>query len=82
MNRYRIKGIRNLVFYQLPSYPQFYSELCNMVESQQGTAEHNCSILHSRYDSHRLAAIVGTSRCAHMLSSENSVHMLVTGADS
>ena len=78
--RYKLRGIKNIIFYQLPSYPQFYSELCNMLDSKQGTVtEHTCMVLYSRYDAHRLASVVGAERCAHMLSTEKGVHMLVSG---
>ncbi|XP_033647113.1 digestive organ expansion factor homolog isoform X2 [Asterias rubens] len=80
--RYKLKGIRNIVFYQLPTYPKFYSEICNMVESRQTTVEHNCSIVYTRYDAQKLAGVVGSSRCGHMLSSDKDTYMLVTGADS
>ncbi|XP_038075250.1 digestive organ expansion factor homolog [Patiria miniata] len=80
--RYKIKGIHNLIFYQLPSHPQFYSELCNILQAQHGTTEDNCSILYTRYDAQKLAAVVGSNRCGHMLSSDKDVHLLVTGADS
>ncbi|XP_022097909.1 digestive organ expansion factor homolog isoform X2 [Acanthaster planci] len=80
--RLKIKKIHNIIFYQLPSHPQFYSELCNMLQLLQGAAEHNCSILYTHYDAQRLAAVVGSTRCRHMLSSDKDVHLLVTGADS
>lgn len=31
-NRIRIKGIRHLVFYQLPVFPHFYYEICNLMQ--------------------------------------------------
>lgn len=31
-NRIRIKGIRHIVFYQLPNIPHFYYELCNLMQ--------------------------------------------------
>ncbi len=80
--RYKLQGIRNLIFYQLPSYPHYYSELCNMLDSRRRTVtEHTCMVLYSKYDAHRLAAVVGTDRCSHMLSTDKGVHMLVSGED-
>ncbi|XP_072041520.1 U3 small nucleolar RNA-associated protein 25 homolog [Amphiura filiformis] len=80
--RYKLRGITNLIFYQLPSYPHYYSELCNMLDSRRGTVtEHTCMVLYSKYDAHRLAAVVGADRCAHMLSTEKNVHMLVSGEE-
>ncbi|XP_067015268.2 U3 small nucleolar RNA-associated protein 25 homolog [Anabrus simplex] len=83
--RLRIKGIRHIVFYQPPSVPQFYSELCNLMQeanqSRRGGSESNMSVtvLYSKYDALQLAAVVGTDRASRMLSSERDVHMFVTG---
>ena len=30
--RYRIKGIRHVIFYGLPLYPQIYSEIMNLMQ--------------------------------------------------
>ncbi|XP_071511189.1 U3 small nucleolar RNA-associated protein 25 homolog [Diadema antillarum] len=81
--RYKIRGIRHIVFYQLPIYPQFYSELCNMLEKpaaiEGATQEHNCTVLYTKYDAQRLGAVVGMQRNAHMLHAEKDVHMFVSG---
>ncbi|XP_035663958.1 digestive organ expansion factor homolog [Branchiostoma floridae] len=79
--RYRIKGIRSLVFYELPLFPHFYSELCNMLEAggEEGVLDRTCTVLYTKYDAQRLAAVVGASRCGHMITSGKSVHMFVTG---
>ncbi|CAH1262114.1 DIEXF [Branchiostoma lanceolatum] len=79
--RYRIKGIRSLVFYELPLFPHFYSELCNMLETggEEGVSDRTCTVMYTKYDAQRLAAVVGASRCGHMITSSKSVHMFVTG---
>ncbi|KAL5008092.1 hypothetical protein ScPMuIL_013673 [Solemya velum] len=83
--RYRIRGIRNLVFYELPHYPHFYSELCNMIldpKKQKETDNLSTTILYSKYDVQKLSQIVGTERASHMINSEKIVHMFVTGENS
>lgn len=30
--RLRVKGVRHVVFYQPPTYPHFYSEICNLMQ--------------------------------------------------
>lgn len=30
--RRKIRGIRHLIFYQLPTFPHFYSEMCNLIQ--------------------------------------------------
>ncbi|XP_030413468.1 digestive organ expansion factor homolog [Gopherus evgoodei] len=79
--RYLIKGIRNLIFYELPTYPHFYSEVCNMLMARASGEEATwtCTILYSKYDAQKLAAVVGVDRAAQMLQSEKNVHLFVTG---
>ncbi|XP_024133669.1 digestive organ expansion factor [Oryzias melastigma] len=81
--RYTIKGIQNLIFYGLPSFPHFYSEVCNMLaEGGQGeAASWTCTALYSRYDAQRLAAITGSQRAGQMLHSNKTVHLFITGED-
>ena len=80
-HRYTIKGIRNLIFYELPTYPHFYSEVCNMLRatSRGEEATWTCTVLYSKYDAQRLAAVVGVERAAVMLQSPKNVHLFVTG---
>uniref|UniRef100_A0A183VEG9 U3 small nucleolar RNA-associated protein 25 homolog n=1 Tax=Toxocara canis TaxID=6265 RepID=A0A183VEG9_TOXCA len=54
--RYRIKGIRSLLFYQPPSQPRFYHELINMVTHNERVL---VRILHTKFDSIRMANIFG-----------------------
>ncbi|XP_003800552.1 digestive organ expansion factor homolog [Otolemur garnettii] len=79
--RYTIKGIRNLIFYELPTYPHFYSEICNMLRATNKGEEATwtCTVLYSKYDAQRLAAVVGVERAAQMLQSKKNVHLFVTG---
>ncbi|XP_061334791.1 U3 small nucleolar RNA-associated protein 25 homolog isoform X2 [Pezoporus flaviventris] len=79
--RYTIKGIRNLIFYELPTYSHFYSEICNMMKAtgNGGDATWTCTVLYSKYDAQKLAAVVGIERAAQMLQSKKNVHLFVTG---
>ncbi|XP_064159609.1 U3 small nucleolar RNA-associated protein 25 homolog [Anguilla rostrata] len=81
--RYRIKGIHNLIFYGLPTYAHFYSEVCNMLQAGASGEEASwtCTALYSRYDAQRLAAVAGADRAALMLRSQKAVHLFVTGED-
>ncbi|KAL1262816.1 hypothetical protein QQF64_005555 [Cirrhinus molitorella] len=83
--RYTIKGIHNLIFYGLPTYPHFYSEVCNMLQAgvREGSdfASFTCTALYSKYDMHRLAAITGADRTAQMLQSNKTVHLFITGEE-
>ncbi|XP_065606711.1 U3 small nucleolar RNA-associated protein 25 homolog [Cyrtonyx montezumae] len=79
--RYTIKGIRNLIFYELPTYSHFYNEICNMMKATDSGADATwtCTVLYSKYDAQKLAAVVGIDRTAQMLQSKKSVHLFVTG---
>ncbi|NXQ75527.1 DIEXF factor, partial [Quiscalus mexicanus] len=79
--RYTIKGIRNLIFYELPTYSHFYSEICNMLKATDSgvDATWTCTVLYSKYDAQKLAAVVGIDRTAQMLQSKKNVHLFVTG---
>ncbi|XP_061481301.1 U3 small nucleolar RNA-associated protein 25 homolog isoform X2 [Rhineura floridana] len=79
--RYSIRGIKNLIFYELPTYPHFYSEICNMMKLA-GSGEEatlTCTVLYSKYDAQKMAAVVGVDRAAQMLQSSKNVHLFVTG---
>ncbi|CAH1792944.1 unnamed protein product [Owenia fusiformis] len=80
--RYRIRGIKHLICYELPRYPHFYSEISNFLKDprkRQNDSDLSCTVIYSKYDMHRLAGIVGTERASHMIKSDKNVHMFVTG---
>nr|XP_046269149.1 U3 small nucleolar RNA-associated protein 25 homolog [Scatophagus argus] len=81
--RYTIKGIQNLIFYGLPSFPHFYSEVCNMLaaDGRGEEASWTCTALYSRYDAHKLAAITGAQRAGQMLHSSKTAHLFITGGE-
>jgi len=85
--RLNIKGIQHIIFYQLPTYPHFYSELSNLLQESyqnkkyRGDSSQTCTILFSAYDAHRLSGVVGSERASQMLISDSSVHLLVSGED-
>ena len=84
-HRYKIKGIRHLIFYELPNYPHFYSELINLMHiSMQGKkffgdySSMSCTVIYNKFDALQLSAIVGHQKAGQMLRSPTSVHMFVT----
>ncbi|XP_054263815.1 U3 small nucleolar RNA-associated protein 25 homolog [Macrosteles quadrilineatus] len=79
--RIRLKGIRHIVFYQPPTIPHFYSELCNLMQTDKDVGEGSLSVsvMYTRYDAPQLAAIVGSDRTSRMLTSDRPVHMFMTG---
>ena len=57
--RFRLKGIRHLIFYQPPTFGWMFSELCNLLQKSfqnpRGGTETNMSItvIYSKYDIQR-----------------------------
>lgn len=74
-HRYKIRGIRNIVFYALPMYEEFYSEMVNMADTTDGNA---VSYFVSPFDRLVLERVVGPARCRRMLRSAKRSHLLVT----
>ncbi|XP_015118228.1 digestive organ expansion factor homolog [Diachasma alloeum] len=83
--RIRVKGIRHLIFFAPPTFPRFYSEMCNLMheanQNPKAGTENNMTVtvLYCKYDAMQLAGIVGTERAGKMIGSDKSVHMLMTG---
>uniref|UniRef100_A0A1Q3F043 U3 small nucleolar RNA-associated protein 25 homolog n=1 Tax=Culex tarsalis TaxID=7177 RepID=A0A1Q3F043_CULTA len=83
--RPRIKGIRHLVFYQLPQFPQFYPEMINLMADEyqnkrDGVDPSSMTVtaLYTRYDLLRLSAVVGTQQAAKLAGSARAAHTFTT----
>ena len=66
-----------MVFYSLPEYAHFYSEIANMLDcsdSQEGGTV-SCLVLFTQYERMALERIVGKTRCDHMMSSKKATFM-------
>jgi U3 small nucleolar RNA-associated protein 25 len=73
-NRFRLRGIRHLIFFAPPEYPQFFPELVNLLE--EGEALPTCLVLFTRYDAMSLQRIVGEKRADKMIKSKDSTFVL------
>ena len=85
--RFAVKGIRHLIFFQPPQYPQFFSELCNYLQPafqnrKGGGSEGNMTItvLYNKYDAQRLAGALGSERAGQIVKAEKKVHVFVAGS--
>ncbi|KIP06809.1 hypothetical protein PHLGIDRAFT_72178 [Phlebiopsis gigantea 11061_1 CR5-6] len=60
--RYKIRGIRNLIFYAPPDHPQFYTEFLSYPFLDEGVEapDVTCRTLYSRYDYMKLERIAGS----------------------
>eukprot|EP00981_Chlorochromonas_danica_P005477 scaffold1110_cov182-Ochromonas_danica.AAC.4 len=85
--RFRMRGVKSIVFYSLPEYPHFYPELVNSmsvaksqdeVEDVEGLLTNNSDdmlsslVLTSKLEKLALERVIGEKRCDHMLSSAKS----------
>ncbi|XP_033731196.1 digestive organ expansion factor homolog [Pecten maximus] len=78
--RFKLRGVRHIVFYELPTYPHYYSELCNMIVDSHSLKDTcTCTTLYTPYDAQKLAEVVGTNRTSIMINSSKTTHMFVTG---
>lgn len=71
-HRYKIRGIKELVFYSLPENAEFYAEITNMME---GLDNPSSLSLFSQFDNLKLERVVGSSRANRLLKSENKTFM-------
>lgn len=67
-HRYKIRGIRNLIFYGPPDHPQFYTEFLSYPFLDEGVdaSDVTCRVLYSKYDWMRLERIAGTAEAAKL----------------
>lgn len=69
--RIRIRGIKSVIWYSPPLFPQLYPEIANWVEEGGSTLT-----LYSQYDIMNLEGIVGRERAEAMVSSERTTHSI------
>ena len=69
--RYKVRGVRNIVFYALPDHPQFYTEFLTFPFLDEGVepSDVTCKALVCKYDRFKLERIVGTSETKNLLKS-------------
>lgn len=67
--RYKIRGIRNLVFYGPPDHPQFYTELLSYPFLDEGVdaEEVSCRVIYSKLDWFRLERIAGSEGAKELI---------------
>ena len=74
----QLRKIRHLIFYSLPTYPHFFSDVCNMYKTG-GQADASCTVLFANQEAYKLSMCVGTERTRHILSAKKNLFMFVTG---
>ena len=73
--RYKIKGIKNIIFYGVPQYPHFYSEMVNLVDKSEGSV---LLLYVDPFDALSLQRILGDVRCKRVLTSKKTHHLFIS----
>ena len=86
--RHKIKGARHVIFFGLPEYSDFYTNVVNMlsnnvrgndnVDDDDGDITRmpmSCLSLCTKFDAHQLGRIVGTTHTERMIKGEKSSYM-------
>lgn len=79
-HRYKIKGIRNIIFYEPPVYAKFYSELvANLIPELQGQkfdasgTQFNSTTLFTNHDTLQLGALIGYKNASKLVKTKKSL---------
>lgn len=79
-HRYRIKGVRRVIFYEPPQFPHFYSEIVKMMSTSlqgkkfvEGEIQFTVTTLFSNHDTLQLGAIVGYSNACRLIQNKKSI---------
>ncbi|KAJ7646964.1 digestive organ expansion factor [Roridomyces roridus] len=67
--RYKIRGIRNFIFYGPPENPGFYTELlaCPFLDDGVEASDVTCRVLYCKYDWFRMERLVGTEAAVELI---------------
>ncbi|BFU19749.1 hypothetical protein EHI8A_162370 [Entamoeba histolytica HM-1:IMSS-B] len=74
-NRFRIKGIQHLLFYEVPTPTHYVAEFINMIPGSVNDA--SVHILYNHMDTSRLRSLVGDERAAYLMTTEQNKHTFV-----
>ncbi|CAA7260732.1 unnamed protein product [Cyclocybe aegerita] len=69
--RYKIRGVRNIVFYGPPDHPQYFTEFLSHPFLDEGVepSDVTCKVLFSKYDRFKLERIMGTEAAVELIKS-------------
>lgn len=83
--RHRIKGVRHLVMYGPPVFPNFYPEMVNLMANENQNRKDGVdpstmtvTVLYTMFDSYYLSEILGTQRASSIIQAPRSVYRFTT----
>lgn len=80
-HRYKIKGIRRIIFYDPPIYSEYYTEMVNMLTpelqgkkfSANDASQFSVTTLFSNHDTLQLGALIGYSNAVKLIKNKKSI---------
>lgn len=80
-HRYKIKGVRNIVFYEPPMFAKFYTEMLELLTpelqgkkfDERSAAQFTATTLFSNHDTLQLGAIIGFNNAVKLIQNKKSV---------
>ena len=72
--RHHIKGAKHLIMYGLPEHPEFYPQILNSINPEEGS----CLSLFTKYEAMALERIVGRQHSDRMLKAQKNTFMFVS----
>ncbi|KAL7713700.1 Digestive organ expansion factor family protein [Entamoeba marina] len=74
-HRFRLGGIKHIIFYELPNPTHYVSEFINMISGKITDA--TVHVLFNRLDAQKLRGVVGDERAAYLMTSQQNKHTFV-----
>lgn len=74
--RYRIRGVKTVVFFGLPMLPRFFSEVMTFIPEAQ-REKGQVIVLYNSLDKFALERVMGEKRAGQVLDSPKDTHMLI-----
>ena len=74
-HRLKIRGVKHVVFYAPPDYPQFYNEILDSIDMSD--TESSSTVLYSRNDQPALERIAGTARTQQQMASDKAIFLFI-----
>lgn len=80
-NRHHLRGVKDVLFYQLPEHGAFYREVVNFLQQANEMEVATATVLYGRYDALRLERVVGSDYAGKLLKKGGTGTFLVAMDD-
>ncbi|XP_014229058.1 digestive organ expansion factor homolog [Trichogramma pretiosum] len=82
--RLKVKGIRHIIFYSPPTFPHFYSEMCNLMQEgylnpkSGSTSNMKITTIYCKYDALQLSSILGNEMAGKIINANKASKMFMS----